>query len=151
MLDKPGFGGNNLMETLYFANTFVDSIIIDQNICWLTVDDYDVFCEHLKLCGQYIIDRTKWERAYDDNTIYCGLFVGDKMVCRACVEKYSANAWEVGDVRTAEKYRGNGYAHQISSFVLKYIFQQGRTATIRTEEDNMAMKKVITDLGFSVL
>lgn len=139
------------METLYFANKFVDSTVIDQKIRWLTVDDYDLFCEHLKLCGQRILERTKWEQAYSDDTIYCGLFVDDKMVCRACVEKYSINAWEVGDVRTVCKYRGNGFAHQICSFILKYILQQGKTATIRTEEDNKTMKKVITDLGFAIL
>ena len=139
------------METLYFADDSIGSIVIDQNIRWLTVDDYGIFCEHLKLCGQRILEKAKWEQAYKDNTIYCGLFVDGKMVCRACVEKYSLNAWEVGDVRTAGDYRRKGYAHQICSFVLKYILQQGRTATIRTEEDNQTMKKVITDLGFSIL
>ncbi len=29
--------------------------------------------------------------------------------------------------------------------------EKGKTATIRTEEDNRAMKNVITDLGFSIL
>ena len=139
------------METLYFANSLIDGIVIDQNIRWLTVDDYELFCEHLKLCGQRILEKAQWEQAYADNTIYCGLFVDDKMVCRACVEKYSANAWEVGDVRTARSYREKGYAHQVCSFVLKYILLQGKTATIRTEEDNKVMKNVIADLGFSIL
>lgn len=139
------------METIYYSNSFADNIVINQNIRWLTVDDYDIFCEHLKLCGQRILERTKWEQAYADSTLYCGLFVDGKMVCRACVEKYSINKWEVGDVRTVREYRGNGYAHQICSFVLKYILAQGKTATIRTEEDNTAMKKVISDLGFSIL
>ena len=73
------------------------------------------------------------------------------MVARACVEKYSFNAWEVADVRTAKQYRGNGYAGQVCSFVLDYIIGHGKTATIRTEEDNIKMQRVITKLGFSVL
>ncbi len=139
------------MEILYFTRDFSKDIVTSQTIRWLTVDDYDLFCEHLNLCGQRILDQAAWERAYAEGTVYCGLFLGGKIVCRACVEKYSSHAWEVGDVRTALPYRGNGYAHQVCSFVLKSILQQGRTATIRTEEDNLAMKKVITDLGFSIL
>ena len=139
------------MEIVYIANISEYSNDIDQNVRWLTSDDYDLFCEHLKLCGQRILEKTKWEQAYADGTAYCGLFVDGKMVSRACVEKYSINAWEVGDVRTARPYREKGYAHQVCSFVLKYIQQQGKTATIRTEEDNKAMKNVIVDLGFSIL
>ena len=139
------------MEILYSANKYNDSSISYQNIRWLTVDDYDLFCEHLKLCGQSILERKKWEQAYSDGTIYCGLFIGGTIVCRACVEKYSLNAWEIGDVRTVRPFRGKGYACQVCSFVLKYILQQGRTATIRTEEDNNAMRNVITNLGFSIL
>lgn len=139
------------MEVLYYTRLAVDSIHMNQVIRWLTVDDYDIFCEHLQLCGQCILERTDWEQAYADGTMYCGLFVGEKMVCRACVEKYSINVWEVGDVRTARPYRGKGYAHQVCCFVLNYILQQDKTATMRTEEDNHAMKKVITDLGFAIL
>ncbi len=138
------------MEILYFTKK-PDCICADQNVRWLTCDDYDIFCDHLNLCGQRILEKAKWEQAYAEGTIYCGLFYDGKMVCRGCVEKYSQNAWEIGDVRTVLQYRGNGYAHQVCSFVLKYILQQGRTATMRTEEDNRAMQKVITDLGFSVL
>ena len=139
------------MEILYSSNNDADSIIINQTIRWLTADDYELFCEHLKLCGQRILERARWNQAYAEGTVYCGLFVGREMVSRACVEKYSLNTWEVGDVRTARQYRGQGYAHQICSFVLRYILQQGRTATIRTEEDNDTMKKVIADLGFSII
>ena len=139
------------MEILYFKKKSDDNFVIDQNVLWLSVDDYDVFCEHLKLCGQHVLERTKWEQVYADGTKYCGLFIDGGMVCRACVEKYSLNAWEVGDVRTARSYREKGYAHQVCSFVLKYILLQGKTATIRTEEDNKVMKNVIADLGFSIL
>ncbi|MBR5985097.1 MAG: GNAT family N-acetyltransferase [Clostridia bacterium] len=139
------------MEILYFAKRAADCADANQNIRWLTKEDYELFCEHLKLCGQRVLEKTKWEQAYNEGAVYCGMFLGGQMVSRACVEKYSQNAWEVGDVRTARPYRGQGYAHQTCSFVLRYIIEQGKTATIRTEADNGAMKKVIADLGFSVL
>ena len=73
------------------------------------------------------------------------------MVARAGVEKYALNAWEVADVRTAAPHRGKGYAFQVCAFVLDYILSQGKTATIRTEEDNVKMQRVIEKLGFSML
>ena len=79
---------------------------------------------------------------------YCGLFVDGKMVARACVEKYSETAWEAGDVRCVSDYRNRGYTHQVCSFVLRYILSQDKIATIRTENDNIIMKKVIKNLGF---
>ena len=139
------------MEILYYSKTAKDTFRLTQSIRWLTVDDYEVFCSHLKLCGQRCISKRKWKEIYTEGTVYCGLFVDNKMVSRACVEKYSSNAWEVADVRTASKHRGNGYACQVCCFVLNYILSQGKTATIRTEEDNSNMKKVIAKLGFSAL
>ena len=73
------------------------------------------------------------------------------MVARACVEKYSLNAWEVADVRTAAPYRARGYASAVCAFVLDYILAHGRTATIRTEADNVKMQRVIEKLGFDAL
>ena len=142
------------MEILYYIHNAINDTAADltnQTVRWLTVDEYNLFCEHLELCGQRILEKTKWEQAYADGTVYCGLFIDRKMVSRACVEKYSHNAWEVSDVRTVKQYRGNGYAFRVCSFVLRYILSQSRTATIRTEEDNEAMKTVIKKLGFSVL
>lgn len=139
------------METLYYTKSLNDSLLISQNIRWLTLDDYDIFCKHLKLCRQQPLQKEKWEEAYANGIVYCGLFDCENMISRACVEKYSQNAWEISDVRTAHQYRENGYAHQVCLFILKYILQQGKTATIRTEETNHAMKKVISDLNFSIL
>ncbi len=70
-------------------------------------------------------------------------------VGRACAEKYSQNAWEVADVRIAKSYRNQGYAYRLCHFVLSYILSQAKTATIRTEEDNFAMQRVIKKLGFT--
>ena len=139
------------MEILYALSQSTGGAGADPRVRWLGVDDYALFCEQLTLCGQRVLEKAKWDEIYSEETIYCGLFVDDIMVSRACVEKYSVNAWEVADVRTAKPYRGNGYAFQVCSFVLKYILDHGKTATMRTEEDNEKMKKVIAKLGFSVL
>lgn len=37
------------MEILYFTKLSDDKFDIDQNVRWLSVDDYELFCEHLKL------------------------------------------------------------------------------------------------------
>ena len=49
------------MEILYFTKK-PDCICADQNVRWLTCDDYDIFCDHLKLCGQRILEKAKWEQ-----------------------------------------------------------------------------------------
>lgn len=139
------------IEIIYYTKAVKDIFSFSDNIRWLTPDDYEVFCTHLKLCGQHSISRSLWDAIYTKDTVYCGLFVNGKMVSRACVEKYSPNAWEVADVRTAAEHRGSGYAREVCRFVLNYIISWGKTATIRTEEDNFGMKKVISELGFSVL
>ena len=102
------------------------------------------------MCGQAVIGNTLWDKIYDEGTIYAGLFVDGKMVARACVEKYSDFYWEVGDVRVAISYRNRGYAHEICIFVLNYIISQHKIPTIRTEEKNVIMQKIIEDLGFTL-
>ena len=118
---------------------------------WLTVGDYAVFCDHLALCGQRALDESVWKASYEEGTAYCGLFVNGEMVARACVEKYTLNAWEVADVRTAGPHRGKGYAFAVCAFVLESILAHGKTATIRTEADNVKMQRVIEKLGFDAL
>ena len=139
------------MEILFYTRKAPDAIEPGQSVRWLTVEDYAVFRDHLELCGQRRLDEAQWKRAYEEGIVYCGLFVGGQMVSRACVEKVSVNAWEVADVRTAKSFRGNGYARQVCSFVLKYILAHNKTAMIRTEEDNEIMKRIIERLGFSIL
>ena len=117
-------------------------------IRWLDKAELQIFNNHLELCGQSVIDNTLWDDIYNKGTIYAGLFVEDKMVARACVEKYSDFYWEVGDVRVAKSYRNRGYAHEICIFVLNYIISQQKIPTMRTEEENIIMQKVIGDLGF---
>lgn len=136
------------MELLY-KKTGPDDISPEaSSIRWLSVDEYPLFSAHLELCGQKPLPRSDWDDAYNEGTVYCGFFIEDEMAVRACVEKYSQNAWELSDVRVAKPYRNQGHAHELCCFVLSYILSQGRTATIRTEEDNFAMQRVIEKLGF---
>ena len=117
-------------------------------IKWLDKNDLQVFNHHLEMCGQTIIDNALWDKIYDAGTIYAGLFFDGKMVARACVEKYSNDAWEIADVRVVKTFRNKGFAYAVCSYVLHYILNNKIIQTIRTEEDNYSMQKVISKLGF---
>lgn len=123
---------------------------IDSSLCikWLDKNELQNFNNHLELCGQAVIDNTLWDEIYDEGTIYAGLFVDGKMVARACVEKYSNEAWEIADVRVAQSFRNKGFAYNVCLYVLQYILKNGRLPTIRTKADNYAMQKVVSKLGF---
>ena len=121
------------------------------SVRWLSMKELRLFNEHLLLCGQDPLPEETWYKLYDEGTIYCVLFENGIPVARACVEKYSNEAWEVADVRVVKSYRNKGFAYRVSLFVLKYILDNGKTATIRTEEDNYSMQRVISKLGFMPL
>lgn len=118
------------------------------NIHWLSANDLTVFNEHLSLCDQRNLPQSLWDEIYNEGTMYCLLFVDGIPAARACVEKYSADTWEVADVRVVRPFRNRGLAFDVCSFVLLYILEQGKMATIRTEEDNFPMQRVIEKLGF---
>lgn len=120
----------------------------NSDIRWLTVDDMEVFNEHLKLCGQRQLEQTKWIAIRNEAT-YCLLFENGVPVARACVERYSDDAWEVGDVRVVRDFRNRGFAYQVCAFVLQYVLENKKTPTMRTEEDNHPMRRVIEKLGFT--
>ena len=118
------------------------------NIRWLSVNDLNIFNEHLSLCGQGSLDQSTWDEIYNEGTQYCVLFVDSVPAARACVEKYSADAWEVADVRVARPFRNRGLAFDVCYYVLQDFLDHGKIATIRTEEDNTPMQRVIEKLGF---
>lgn len=124
---------------------------IDSSLCikWLCKEELHVFNNHLELCGQAVIDNAKWHKILGEGTIYAGLFIDTKMVARACVEKYSNEAWEISDVRVAREFRNKGFAYNVCSYILEYILENERIPTIRTEDDNYPMQKVISKLGFT--
>ena len=117
-------------------------------IRWLTADDHAVYNAHLALCGQRSVSEDLWREIYADGTRYCGLFEGGVMTSRACIEPLSADVWEIADVRTARDFRGRGQACAVCEFVLCEILSAGKIPSIRTEEDNLAMQRVIEKLGF---
>ena len=122
-----------------------------QSIRWISREELDLFNTHLSLCSQNILTQSVWEEIYDEGTIYCILFENGIPVARACVEKYSNEAWELADVRVVQSHRNKGFAYEVSLFVLKYILDSSKKATIRTEEDNYPMQRVISKLGFMPL
>jgi len=144
------------MEILYQINSLneLNKTIIDDNVIirWLKMpDDYDVFCEHLRERNpdrDFSVDIDNWLKWDEQGTPYCGLFKGGKMIARAAAEKYLEDKWETADVRVWASERGNGYAKQICYFVTKFILENNKIATCRTEEDNTAMQHVIYALGF---
>lgn len=120
----------------------------NKNICWLEVQDYTIFAHHLELCGQTPICEKTWEEIYRNGTIYCGMFENGVMIARACREIISTEQWEIADVRVVKEFRNQGCAFQICQFVLSDIHSNTKTATIRTENTNYPMQKVIANLGF---
>ena len=142
------------MEILYQMDSLneLNQIKRDESIMirWLKMPgDYDLFCEHLRERypgKEFLINNwLNWEK---QGILYCGLFKDDKMVARAAAEKYLEDKWETADVRVWAAERGKGYAKQICYFVTKFILENNKIATCRTEEDNIAMQNVINALGF---
>lgn len=125
-----------------------ESLYSDRAPRWLGIDELNTFNEHLALCGQKPLAQHIWDKIYAEGTMYCLMFEDGLPVARVCVEKYSEDKWEVGDVRVVKEYRNRGLAYDACVFVLNYILENGRQPTIRTEEDNIAMQRVIARMGF---
>ena len=121
------------------------------SIRWLKPAEYEVFARHLELCGQKPLPKDIWDELEGEGTAYCGLFEDGEMVARAAVDRYSEDLWEVSDVRTAKPWRNRGYAEAVCRFVMRLILESGRTPTIRTEDDNAPMRRVIEKLNFETM
>lgn len=121
------------------------------DIRWLSADDLDLYNKHLSLCGQKSLEQRILDEVYEEGTLYCLLFEKGVPVARACVEKYSEEAWEIADVRVVQSFRNRGFACEVCSFVLQYILDNNKKATIRTETDNYPMQRVIEKMGFTSL
>ncbi len=117
-------------------------------IRWLRPDERRLFNAHLRLCSQNTLSIQKWNEIMKTGVRYCALFVDNKMIARACIEKLTNRYWEISDVRVAKEYRDRGYATTICGFVANEIIKSGRIPTIRTEKTNNAMLKVIEKLHF---
>ena len=114
----------------------------------LRPDERRMFNAHLRLCSQNTLSIKKWNGIMKTGVRYCGLFIDNKMVARACIEILTDRYWEISDVRVAKDHRNRGYATTICGFVANEIIKSGRIPTIRTEKTNNAMLKVIEKLHF---
>ena len=117
-------------------------------IRWLGPEERRLFNGHLRLCQQKTLSKKQWDGIVKANIRYCGLFIDGKMVARAGIEKLTDRYWEISDVRVAKEYRNRGYASVICGFAANEILKNGRVPTVRTRQDNAAMRKVIHKLGF---
>jgi len=124
---------------------------ISSDIRWISVNELNLFNKHLSLCSQKSLEQSIWDEIYEDGTFYCLLFEKGMPIARACVEKYSKEAWEIADVRVVRSFRNRGFAYEVCSYVLQYILDNNKNATIRTETDNYPMQRVIEKLGFTSL
>jgi RimJ/RimL family protein N-acetyltransferase len=145
------------MEILYQINSLEElkEIQFNENVNfrWLKVtEDYEAFCECLH--EQHpnsvvsIDELLEWK---EQGIIYCGIFKDRKIIARAAAEKYSEDKWETADVRVSPLERGKGYAKQICYYVTKYILENNKSATCRTEEYNIPMQHVIKALGYKLV
>ena len=114
----------------------------------LRPDERCMFNAHLRFCSQNTLSIKKWNGIMKTGVRYCGLFIDNKMVARACIEILTDRYWEISDVRVAKDHRNRGYATTICGFVANEIIKSGRIPTIRTEKTNNAMLKVIEKLHF---
>ena len=142
------------MEILYQINSLGELNNVKKSddviIRWLKMpDDHALFYEHLREQSPDESfapeDGLEWA---EQGILYCGLFKNGRMIARAAVEKYLEDKWETADVRVWVSERGNGYAKQICYFVTKFILENNKISTCRTETDNVAMQNVISALGF---
>ena len=137
-----------MAEILYSLNIY-DGAPVDARIVWLTEDDNEKFNEHLIFCGQKPAAHDWLREIYRQGTArYCLLYADGLPVARGAVEPYSERMWEAADIRVAREHRGRGYAKAILRFLSREIIANGKTATCRTEEDNLAMQKVIKSMGY---
>lgn len=140
------------METLYRLNRLTDLRWVNTaEVRWLTAADYKIFTDHLISCGQRVLSQAAWADLIERGINYCGLFADGQMVARACIEPLAPDVWEVADVRVNHRMRNRGYAKRVCHFIAEYILVNRRTVTIRTEEDNLPMQRVIAFLGFREL
>ena len=137
-----------MAEIMHYMLVYED-IPCSSNVVWLTEHDVDKLNEHLLVCGQKPMKKRRYRKLYRDGLArYCLLYVDGVPAARGAAEPYSATAWEAGDIRVAQEYRGRGLAKEILRFLSPYIISHGVVATCRTEEHNIAMQKAMRAVGY---
>lgn len=114
-----------------------------------------VFNKHLRLCQPKNkrlffrgVSQADWQKWHNDGTEYYLLFIDGKPVSRCAIERYSDDAWEAADVKTAAEYRNKGLSKELVHYVTQKILEQGKTSTCRTQKNNLPMIEVINAIGY---
>ena len=94
------------------------------------------------------MSREDWQQNRLDGFRYCAIVEQEAIVALAAVWTYSPTHWEVAAVSTAPAFRHRGYGKAVVGFVTAHILQQGRKATILTDDMNVAMLKTAQSVGF---
>ncbi|MCL2532208.1 MAG: GNAT family N-acetyltransferase [Oscillospiraceae bacterium] len=137
-----------MAEVVYCLNAYVGEPCKSQ-VKWLGENDVAQLNAHLHLCEQSPMDESQFRALYQQNIArYCLLYIDGVPVARGAVERYSENTWEAADIRVARKYRGKGLAKEMLRFLSQHIIAYGKIATCRTQEDNVAMQKIIHAVGY---
>lgn len=97
----------------------------------------------------YPHSREKYEEMLYWGNVRMGAIIEDgKIVAQAYAQQRSKDVTEVVSVNTLPPFRGKGYARAVVSFLTAHILADGRTATMETRNDNLAMIHVADTIGY---
>ncbi len=94
------------------------------------------------------LTREDWEQNRANGFHYCAIVEHEAIAALAAVWTYSETHWEVAAVSTAPAFRQRGYGKAVVCFATAHILEQGRKATILTDNTNVAMRKTAESVGF---
>jgi len=140
------------MEYLYRISN-VEKLITFSNddIVWLSAKKHHVMIKEFIDANDIITGISVFDECLENGINYCALIKDKKILAMGCVERYSDLIWEVADIKVHQAHRGNGYGKAITSFISNYILVNGRSVTGYTRENNLAMRKIFTNLGFELI
>lgn len=72
----------------------------------------------------------------------------NEILSLAVIYNINETELEIGAVSTPLRHRKNGYSTAVVSKAAEYILSQNKTASITTNEDNIAMQRVAKKVGF---
>jgi hypothetical protein len=135
-MEHVGFKLDSLSQLIEFKN---------ENLRWLDIDeDFDLIYDYYVDFGA---GEIKKEEFNDGSWKCCAVIINNKIVSYAGALYMSDKNWEIGAVSTHPMERGKGYAKATTSFIARYILENGKQATLNTGIDNEAMKKVAGQIG----
>ena len=93
-------------------------------------------------------DARTWR---DSGFTDAGVVEDGVLVARAARWVYSEDAWELAGVFTIPTRRCSGLSRSVSTFVTAAILTAGKLATCHTAPANVAMRRVVTSLGYTLV